>query len=69
MKEVNLECFFAHVLALFVLLRIPDWVGLGAVDNGQIMYWAVGAFFIISGIVIFHGLSDKISEENKVRAD
>jgi hypothetical protein len=48
------------------LLRIPDWVSLGTVGSGQVMYWVVGAFFIISGIVVFNGLSDRISDDNKV---
>jgi hypothetical protein len=59
---------FNFELALFVFLRLPEWISFihSPVSAGQVMYWIVGAFFIISGIVIFFGLSPLINDDNKV---
>eukprot|EP01125_Pyxidicula_operculata_P018782 TRINITY_DN6717_c0_g1_i1.p1 TRINITY_DN6717_c0_g1~~TRINITY_DN6717_c0_g1_i1.p1 ORF type:complete len:472 (-),score=74.22 TRINITY_DN6717_c0_g1_i1:52-1467(-) len=54
------------VFALFVLLKIPDWANLETPKrNGEIMYWAVGAWIIISGMILLLGLSPRINEKNK----
>jgi len=53
------------LLAAFVFLRIPSWVHWGLIGAGEVMYWSVGGYFILTGMYLFWGLSDQILESNK----
>eukprot|EP01127_Copromyxa_protea_P001602 TRINITY_DN11563_c0_g1_i1.p1 TRINITY_DN11563_c0_g1~~TRINITY_DN11563_c0_g1_i1.p1 ORF type:complete len:438 (-),score=83.85 TRINITY_DN11563_c0_g1_i1:45-1358(-) len=53
---------FGALIGVFVFLRIPSWLDMGARVDGQIMYWIAGGCLLMSASVLFGGLSDIASD-------
>jgi MFS family permease len=54
------------LLGLFGFLQIPKWAGLtSTIANGQIMYWCVAGWLIVSAVILFVGLAPGANPKNK----